>query len=86
MCTVLLPQGVNPIAVNTYIISYHIKLEPFPSCGTTVPARSPQNHPVHKYQIGVAIKLCPMTLNISESSMTDLLDITFMAPKISRWP
>jgi hypothetical protein len=25
MCTVLLPPGVNPIAVNKYIISYHIK-------------------------------------------------------------
>ena len=25
MCTVLLPLGVNPIAVNKYIISYHIK-------------------------------------------------------------
>jgi len=24
MCTVLLPPGVNPIAVNKYIISYHI--------------------------------------------------------------
>ena len=24
MCTVLLPLGVNPIAVNRYIISYHI--------------------------------------------------------------
>jgi len=23
MCTVLLPQGDNPIAVNKYIISYH---------------------------------------------------------------
>ena len=26
MCTVLLPPGVNPIAVNRYIISYHHKL------------------------------------------------------------
>jgi len=25
MCTVLLPPGVNPIAVNKYTISYHIK-------------------------------------------------------------
>jgi len=25
MCTVLLPPGDNPIAVNKYIISYHIK-------------------------------------------------------------
>jgi len=24
MCTVLLPPGDNPIAVNKYIISYHI--------------------------------------------------------------
>jgi len=24
MCTVLLPPGVNPIAVNKYIIPYHI--------------------------------------------------------------
>ena len=24
MCTELLPPGVNPIAVNKYIISYHI--------------------------------------------------------------
>ena len=24
MCTVLLPQGVNPTAVNKYLISYHI--------------------------------------------------------------
>jgi len=24
MCTELLPSGVNPIAVNKYIISYHI--------------------------------------------------------------
>jgi hypothetical protein len=24
MCTVLLPPGVNPIAVNKYIISYHM--------------------------------------------------------------
>ena len=24
MCTVLLPPGVNPIAVNKYIISYHV--------------------------------------------------------------
>jgi hypothetical protein len=24
MCTVLLPPGVNPVAVNKYIISYHI--------------------------------------------------------------
>ena len=24
MCTVLLPPGVNPTAVNKYIISYHI--------------------------------------------------------------
>jgi len=24
MCTVLLPPGVNPIAVNKYVISYHI--------------------------------------------------------------
>jgi len=27
MCTVLLPPGVNPIAVNKYIISYHITSE-----------------------------------------------------------
>ena len=26
MCTVLLPPGVNPIAVNKYIISYHSPL------------------------------------------------------------
>jgi hypothetical protein len=26
MCTVLLPPGDNPIAVNKYIISYHIPL------------------------------------------------------------
>jgi len=26
MCTVLLPSGVNEIAVNKYIISYHIKV------------------------------------------------------------
>ena len=25
MCTVLLPPGDNPIAVNKYIISYHIR-------------------------------------------------------------
>ena len=25
MCTVLLPPGVNPTAVNKFIISYHIK-------------------------------------------------------------
>jgi len=24
MCTVLLPPGYNPIAINIYIISYHI--------------------------------------------------------------
>jgi hypothetical protein len=41
---------------------------------------------MHKYQIGVAIKLCPVALNISGFSMWDLPDITFMAPKISRWP
>ena len=27
MCTVLLPPGDNPIAVNKYIISYHINPE-----------------------------------------------------------
>jgi hypothetical protein len=27
MCTVLLPLGDNPIAVNKYIISYHIKVK-----------------------------------------------------------
>ena len=26
MCTVILPPGDNPIAVNKYIISYHIPL------------------------------------------------------------
>jgi hypothetical protein len=27
MCTVLLPPGVNPIAVNKDITSYHIKVD-----------------------------------------------------------
>jgi len=27
MCTVLLPPGVNPIAVNKYIIMYHRKVK-----------------------------------------------------------
>ena len=31
MCTVLLPPGDNPIAVNKYIISYHINYTRSPS-------------------------------------------------------
>jgi len=32
MCTVLLPPGVNPIAVNKYTISYHIFCKKDSSC------------------------------------------------------
>jgi len=33
MCTVLLPPGVNPIAVNKYIVSYHYIKEVFINLG-----------------------------------------------------
>jgi len=45
MCTVLLPPGDNPIAVNKYIISYHMVWnERMIGEGTDVPGRTEVNH------------------------------------------
>ena len=40
MCTVLLPPGANPIAVNKYILSHHICLEDVKSISTRSTGRN----------------------------------------------
>jgi len=42
MCTVLLPQGVNPIAVDKYIINLHIDREE--GIKSKVPSKTNKEH------------------------------------------